>query len=190
MQFSNPNDNVRELGLKPGEKVVIFGSGSGGHTLAVARVLKNTGTVYGIDSRAHMVEKLKKEASEQHCMNVRIVEGNIERQGGTSIGPLSADVVIIPDTLFSHTNKEGIIKESERILKPGGRMMVVEWVASFGGAGPQPDDVFSEEASLNLAKKIGFVYDRRFSAGNYHYAVIFHKPTLEEKKRIGSITPL
>lgn len=182
MQFSNPDDNIRELGLKPGEKVVIFGSGSGGHTLATARALKGGGTVYGVDSRGHMVEKLKKEASEQHHMNVRVIDGNIERQGGTGVGSLSADTVVIPDTLFSHANKEGILKEADRILHPGGRMMVVDWVASFGGVGPEPDDVFSEEEALKLAKSVGFVYDRRFSAGNYHYALIFHKPTPEEKK--------
>jgi ubiquinone/menaquinone biosynthesis C-methylase UbiE len=177
MQFSNPDDNIRELGLKPGEKVVIFGSGSGGHTLAAARALKGNGTVYGIESRAHLVEKLKKEASEQHHMNVRVINGSVEHQGGTSMGSLTTDAVIIPDTLFSHTNKEGIFKEAERILCPGGRLLIVDWVASFGGAGPQPQDVFPEEEAMKLAKNAGFVYDRRFSAGNYHYALIFHKKT-------------
>jgi ubiquinone/menaquinone biosynthesis C-methylase UbiE len=177
MQFSNPDDNIREFGLKPGDKVVIFGSGSGGHTLAAARVLKNSGgTVYGVESRGHLVDKLKKDAQEQHYMNVRIVNGNVERLGGTSLGSLTVDAVIIPDTLFSHENKEGIFKEADRILKPGGRMLVVEWIASFGGAGPQPEDVFPEPAAMELAKSAGFIHDRRFSAGNYHYALIFHKP--------------
>jgi ubiquinone/menaquinone biosynthesis C-methylase UbiE len=183
MQFSNPDDNIRELGLKPGEKVVIFGSGSGGHTLAAARALKGNGTIYGIESRAHLVEKLKKEASEHHHMNVRVIDGNVERMGGTSLSSLSTDTVIIPDTFFSHTNKEGILKEADRILKPGGRVLVVDWIASFGGAGPQPEDVFPEDKALKLAKDSGFIYDRRFSAGSYHYALIFHKPMREENRK-------
>ena len=176
MQFSNPDDNVREFGIKPGQKVAIFGSGSGGHTLAVARVMKGTGTIYGIDSRSHMIEKLKREASEQHYMNIRVVGGNVERMGGTGITPLSTDAVIIPDTLFSASDKTGVFKEADRILSYGGRLLVVDWSASFGGAGPQPEHVFTEEEALAIAKKIGFVYDRRFSAGSYHYALIFHKP--------------
>ncbi|MCX6735580.1 MAG: methyltransferase domain-containing protein [Candidatus Parcubacteria bacterium] len=183
MQFSNPDDNIREMRLTPGDKVVIFGSGSGGHTLAAARVLKSAGTIYGIDSRGQMVEKLKKEASEQHHMNVRVINGNVEKLGGTSLGPLTTDVVIIPDTFFSHSDKEGILKEADRILRPGGKMLVIDWIASFGGAGPQPEHVFSEEEALKLSKNAGFVYERRFSAGSYHYALIFHKPTGEEKKK-------
>jgi ubiquinone/menaquinone biosynthesis C-methylase UbiE len=182
MQFSNPDDNVREFGIKPQQKVAIFGSGAGGHTLAVARVLSGTGTIYGIDSRSEMIEKLKREASDRHHMNVRVVGGNVERMGGTGITPLSSDAVIIPDTLFSAGNKEGVFKEADRILSYGGRLLVIDWTASFGGAGPQPEHVFSEQEALELAKKVGFIYDRRFNAGNYHYALIFHKPIPKEKK--------
>jgi ubiquinone/menaquinone biosynthesis C-methylase UbiE len=183
MQFSNPDDNIREFGIKPGTKVAVFGSGSGGHTLATARAMKGTGTIYGIDSRSQLVEKLKKEASERHHMNVRVIGGDVDRMGGTGITPLSTDAVIIPDTLFSANDKEGVFKEALRILSYGGRLLVIDWTASFGGAGPQPEHVFSEQEALALAKKIGFVYERRFSAGNYHYALIFHKAVPNENRK-------
>ncbi|MFA6494212.1 MAG: methyltransferase domain-containing protein [Candidatus Paceibacterota bacterium] len=181
MQFSNPDDNIREFGVKPEQKIAIFGSGSGGHTLAAARAMNGTGTIYGIDSRGQMVEKLKKEASDRHHMNVRVVGGDVERMGGTGITPLSTDAVIVPDTLFSANDKAGVFKEADRILSYGGRLLVIDWIASFGGTGPQPEHVFSEQEALELGKKIGFVYDRRFPAGNYHYALIFHKPKPDEK---------
>jgi len=180
MQFSNPDDNIREFGIKPGEKVVIFGSGSGGHTLAVARALKGTGTIYGIDSRSQMIEKLKKEAADRHHLNVRVNGGNVERMGGTGVTSLSVNSVIIPDTLFSASNKEGVFKEADRILAYGGRLLVIDWTDSFGGTGPQPEHVYKEQDALRDAKTAGFIYERRFSAGNYHYALIFHKPTPEE----------
>ncbi len=183
MNFSNPDDNIRGLGLNPGEKVVVFGSGSGGHTLAVARALKGSGTVYGIDVRGAMVEKLKKEAAERHHLNVRVQNGNVDCLGGTGMGAMSTDAVIIPDTLFAYRDKETMLKEAERIMKPGGRLLIVEWAASYAGAGPAPQDVCPEEDAFGFAKKAGFEYVRRFSAGNYHYALIFHKP-LNPKKRI------
>jgi ubiquinone/menaquinone biosynthesis C-methylase UbiE len=176
MNFSNPDDNIRELKLKPDEKVVVFGSGSGGHTLAAARALKGSGTIYGIDTRGQMVEKLKREAAERHHLNIRVQNGNIERLGGTGVGQMSADAVIIPDTLFAYRDKETMLKEANRIMKPGGRLLIVEWAASFAGAGPAPQDVCPENVALELAKGAGFEYDRRFSAGNYHYGLIFHKP--------------
>jgi len=183
MQFSNPDDNIREFGLKPGQKVVIFGSGAGGHTLAAARAMKGTGMIYGIDSRAQAVEKLKREVSERHHMNVRVVGGSVEKLGGSSMGPLTCDAVIIPDTLFSATDKMAVFKEADRILSYGGKLLVIDWISSFGGAGPQPEHVYMEPDALKDAKTAGFVYERRFSAGNYHYALIFHKPTPEETKK-------
>lgn len=176
MNFSNPDENIKELGLKQGDKVVVFGSGSGGHTLAAARALKGSGMIYGIDVRGAMVEKLKKEVSEQHHLNVRVIHGDVDHLGGTSVGTRSTDAVIIPDTLFAYRDKETMLKEADRIMKPGGRLLIVEWAASYAGAGPAPQDVVPETDALGFAKKAGFVFDRRFSAGNYHYALIFHKP--------------
>lgn len=176
MNFSNPDDNIREFGLNPGEKVVVFGSGSGGHTLAAARALKGSGTIYGIDVRNALIEKLKKEAAERHHLNIRVLHGNVDHLGGTGVGGMSTDAVIIPDTLFAYRDKETMLKEADRIMKPGGRLLIVEWAASYAGAGPAPQDVCPEEDALAFAEKAGFVCDRRFSAGNYHYALIFHKP--------------
>lgn len=179
--FSNPDDNIRQIGLKSGDKVVVFGSGSGGHTLAAARALKGSGTIYGIDVRGQMVEKLKKEAQERHHLNIRVLHGNVDHLGGTGVGQMSTDVVIIPDTLFAYRDKETMLKEADRIMKPGGKLLIVEWSASFAGAGPAPEDVCPENVALELAKGAGFEYNRRFSAGNYHYGLIFHKPA-EPKK--------
>jgi ubiquinone/menaquinone biosynthesis C-methylase UbiE len=186
MQFSNPDENIREFGLKDGQKVAIFGSGSGGHTLASARAMKGTGTIYGIDSRAHSLEKLSKEVADRHFLNVRIKGGNVERVGGTGITSNSTDAVLIPDTLFSASSKTGVFKEAERILSFGGRLLVVDWIASFGGAGPQPEHVYTEEEAMKDAKTAGFIYDRRFSAGSYHYALIFHKPRPDEVRKVKS----
>jgi len=182
MQFSNPDENIRELGLHPGEKIVIFGSGAGGHTLAAARAMGSSGTIYGVDERGNMVEKLKKEVAERHMMNVRIVHGTVDHPKGTSIGTDTADVVIIPDTLFSHENKPAIVEEASRILKPGGRLLVVDWKSSYRGAGPSPEHVITEESALALAKTAKFILDKKWNAGSYHYAIRFHKPSMEELK--------
>jgi len=190
MHFSNPDENIKQLGLRPGEKVVIFGSGAGGHTLAAARALAGSGIVYGIDARGQMVEKLKKEVSERRHLNVRILPGKVDTYGGTGVHPGTTDAVAIPDTLFSHQNKEAIFQEAMRILKPGGRVLVVDWKASYKGAGPQPEHVFSEEEALAMAKKTGFEYLKKFSAGQYHYALIFLKPREDRSRMLRSPSPL
>jgi len=176
MSFSSPDRNIQELNLRGGERVVIFGSGAGGHTLAAARVLKGSGTVYGLDTRGNMVQKLKNEVRDKHFLNVRILEARFDVLHGSTVSAMSADVVIIPDTLFAYADKAVILKEATRIMRPGGQLLVIDWAQSSGGVGPSVHSIFSEDQALELAKQVGFEFVRTFRAGDYHYALIFQKP--------------
>ena len=56
----------------------------------------------------------------------------------------SVDAVIISDLLFHVEHKNQVLQEAHRILRAGGRILVVDWRESFGGVGPEPDHVISE----------------------------------------------
>jgi hypothetical protein len=65
--------------------------------------------------------------------------------------------------------------EIKRILKPGGRVLFVDWASSFGGIGPQSQHVFDEDMAKKLFEKHGFKEDRTIGAGAQHYGIIFRK---------------
>ncbi len=173
--FSDPVRIIEQSEIHPGMDIADFGSGAGQFTLQAAKALMATGRVYAIDVQKDLLSKLKNEAVHQALYNVEIVWGDIEKQNGTQLKDSCVDLVMMCNLLFQLENKDSVIKEAKRILKPGGRILVVEWEDSFGGIGPKPEMVVTKVMAQNLFEKGGFSLDREVAAGSHHYGMIFKK---------------
>ena len=174
--FSDPEKNVEQFDLGKGNYVADFGAGTGFYSFAAAEAVGSTGKVYAIDIQKDLLEKLKNEArNNRHLSNVDIVWGDLDHLGGTRLRADSMDPVIVANVFFMLEGKDNACMEIKRILKKGGRVLIVDWASSFGGIGPQSKDVFSEEAAKAMFIKHGFTEDRAIGAGAQHYGIIFRK---------------
>ena len=173
--FSDPVKNVEQCGIQAGMDIADFGSGSGFYTIAAAKALMATGRVYAIDAQKDLLSKLKNNVARAGLYNVEVIWGDIEKIGGTKLRESSVDLVLLCNVLFQLENKGDIINEIKRILKPVGRILVVDWSDSFGGIGPQPEHVVKKATVLEMFEKGGFHMDREISAGSHHYGFIFKK---------------
>lgn len=109
--------------LNPGETVVDIGCGAGFDTLQAARQVGPRGTVIAVDMTPAMLEKARVSAHEMHLSNVDFRIGYAEKlpvEDGT------ADVVISNGVINLTPDKQGVLRELYRILKPGGRMQVAD----------------------------------------------------------------
>lgn len=174
--FSEPKSNVLQMGLKEGMKVGEFGAGSGHYALAAAHVVGPSGKVYAIDIQEDLLKHVKDSAHREHLRNVETVWGNIEKTGGTKLRDRALDAVILANTLFQLEHKEGVVAEIDRVLAPGGRLLVIDWAGSYGGIGPKPDHVVAEHAAEGLFIRAGYHKTKDFRAGAHHYAIVFTKP--------------
>lgn len=68
-----------------------------------------------------------------------------------------------------------MVREAKRVLRPGGRALVIDWTDSFGGLGPKPEMVFRKEKAGEMFEKNGFHLDREILAGVHHYGLIYKK---------------
>ncbi len=174
--FSDPQENIQQFSLGPGNFVADFGAGSGFYSFAAAEAVGPSGKVYAVDVQKDLLEKLKNEARNiRHLNNVDIIWGDLDHLGGTRLRESSLDAVIASNVFFQLEKKDNACMEMKRILKPGGRVLFIDWASSFGGVGPQPQDVFSEEMAKKLFEKHGFKEDRSIGAGAQHYGIIFRK---------------
>jgi ubiquinone/menaquinone biosynthesis C-methylase UbiE len=174
--FSDPDKNIEQFDLGEGNYVADFGAGSGFYSFAAAEAVGHSGKVYAIDVQKDLLEKLKHEARNiRHLNNVEIVWADLDHLGGTRLRDSSLDAVIVANVFFQLEKKENACLEIKRVLKPGGRVLFVDWASSFGGMGPQSKDVFYEEKAKQLFEKYGFKVDRTISAGAQHYGIIFRK---------------
>jgi len=176
MNFADPKGNVLQLGLREGMKVADVGAGSGHYALAAAAIVGGEGRVYAIDVQEDMLKHVHDAALAKHLRNVETIWGDGEKVNGTTLRDRSIDAAILSNTLFQAHDKPGIVGELKRILKSGGKLLVIDWAGAYGGLGPDPKHVVSEHAAEELFIGGGFHKAKDFRAGPHHYGIVFTAP--------------
>ena len=173
--FSAPEKNIEQLSL--GENLIVadFGAGSGAYTIAAAKAMNGTGRVYAIDVQQDLLTRLENTCKDQHIGNISYIWGNLEKLGGTKLRDASCDVVIISNILFQTPDKKAVIDEARRVLKQGGRLLLIEWTASYNNMGPTNEQIFPEAEAHNMVLAANFTFEKAISAGNFHYGLVFLK---------------
>lgn len=174
--FSSPHQNVLQFGLREGMKVGDFGAGSGHYSRAAAAVVGHSGKVYAIDVQEDILKHLKLNTHERHQHIISGIWGDVEKQGGSHLRDQSLDAVMLANTLFQIENRFGLLAEIKRVLKPGGKLLVVDWAGSYGGMGPAPSKVVSEHDAEGFFINGGFHKVKSFRAGPHHYGIVFTAP--------------
>jgi len=173
--FTNPEQNIKHLYLRESYRVADLGAGIGAYSIIAAKKVGESGRVYAVEVQKELISKIKNNAKEAGLENIEIIWGDIEELNGTKIADDIIDAVIISNVLFQTEDKKGLLAETNRILKSGGKILVVEWSDSFSGLGPAQESVFSKTDAKNLFGGAGFALDEEFDAGEHHYGLVYTK---------------
>lgn len=126
--------------IKPGNTVIDLGSGAGNDCFIVRAETGETGKVIGIDFTPAMLEKARTNAEKRGFNNVEFRQGDIENM---PVSSNTADVVVSNCVLNLVPNKDGVLKDILRVLKPGGHFSISDVVL----IGDLPD-AFRKDAEL------------------------------------------
>jgi SAM-dependent methyltransferase len=111
--------------IKAGDVVVDLGSGAGNDCFVARNLAGPTGKVIGVDFTPAMIDKARKNAEKLNFHNVEFRQGDIENM---PISANVADVVISNCVLNLVPNKDAVIKDIYRVLKPGGHFSISDVV--------------------------------------------------------------
>jgi ubiquinone/menaquinone biosynthesis C-methylase UbiE len=162
--------------IKERMRVADLGCGTSGHfVFPAAKIVGPHGIVYAVDILKPSLESIARRARQENIQNIATVWSDLEVYRATKIETESLDVALLINTLFHSQKRAEILRESIRLLKRGGFLLVVDWETTSSPFGPPPEKRVKIEQLKNVAEKLGLKVEEEFDAGEFHYGVLFSK---------------
>ena len=174
----DPVKILQHVGVGFGQKFVDLGCGGAGYfVLQAAKMVGERGKVYAVDVVKAALSSLESRAKTEGVSNVQTVWSNLEVYNAAKvIENESLDIALAKNVLFQSKKHIEFLKEAHRMLKQGGKLVVIDWRPTSTPVGPPISTRVTEEQVRSAAQAAGFTESGTFDAGKFHYGIIFKKP--------------
>lgn len=168
-KWQNPEAMLTDIGLKPGLTFIDLGCAGGFFTLPAARIVGQTGTVYGIDVDVRSIKSLEDEAARAGLRNIKVTAGRGEDMLACD---RCADIVFFGTALHDFQDPAKVLQNARKIVKPSGNLVNLDWKEEAMPLGPPIEKRFSPEKAIHLIESAGFTFESVKDNGPYHYLII------------------
>jgi len=149
--FKPPIKKIKKSKIKKGDYVLDYGCGPGSYTSAAFEVVGEDGRIYAADIHLLAINRVKKKTEKKHIENIKTILTDCN----TGLDDNSIDVVICFDVMHDIEDKEILLKEFHRVLKPYGYL-------SFNDHHYNRDEIlniFSNSELFELEEQIKKIYN-------------------------------
>ncbi len=167
---------LNKIGITEGYQVLEAGCGQYGHLVfPLAKLTGKSGQVFAVDIIKSHLEEIDRHQKIENLPQIKTIWTDIESWQRNKLESNTLDAILLVNTLNQTKKRSNSLQELTRILKRGGKFLIVEWKEHDLLFGPKVEKRINREDLKNLANKIGLKLIEEFEAGSMHYALIFKK---------------
>jgi len=167
---------LKKLNIKESMRVADLGCGSSGHFIfGIAKLIGARGRIYAIDILKTVLETLDQRIRQENFENIETIWSDLEVFQATKIETESLDIGLLINTLYQSKKRIQMLRESIRMIKKGGKLMIVEWKETSSPFGPLIEHRVKSEAIKSETQNLNLNLEDEFEAGQFHYGLLFTK---------------
>lgn len=167
-----PKELLRSLGLKAGDTMADIGCGPGFFTLPAAEIVGKNGVVLAGDVQGEMLSTVKSRVSEAGLTNVHVLKTS---ETDIPLPASSCNLVLLAFVLNEVSQRASFLHKSARLLRPNGRVAVLEWLpreGDEGAEGPPQEDRIAPEMLTDDAQAAGLHLSERRDLNDDQYLCV------------------
>ena len=171
LQWLPPDEIMARIGPVQGMTVADVGTGTGYFAIPFAKAVGREGKVLAVDFQKEMLENLRRKLSASGALqNLVIIEGEAAH---TTLPENSCDLVIMSNLWHELDDDAGVLREVKRLLRPGGRVAILDWRADLV---PPPGPPVAHRVSLETLRLVlsrhGWTVNYSENVGMHSYLII------------------
>ncbi len=163
---------LRELALQPGMDVADVGAGTGYYSRRIAPLVGPEGQVYAVDVQPEMVAMLQETASRPGLDNIVPVQAGVD---DPKLAPGSIDLALMVDVYHELEYPHEVLTRLVQALRPGGRLVLVEYRAEDDRVPIKPLHKMSEAQVRREASLHALEWERTADTLPWQHVVVFRK---------------
>ena len=164
-EWQKPHDVVMALNLKPTDTVADIGAGSG---YFARRFAIHAGRVFAVDIDEKLLGMVRAKAPAN-------LETIVAAPDDPHLPPRSIDMVFFCDVLHHIENRPAYFAKLARALKPGGRIVVIDFYKKDLPVGPPSSMKLADQEVIAEFQKAGFALSKRLDSLPYQYFLFFEQ---------------
>lgn len=164
-----PADVLHALTIEAGQTVVDVGAGTGYFAVPLAHTVGSNGKVYAVDAQDQMLQWIAAKIDNAGLVNIVLVHAEAS---ATTLPPSSCDLYLTANVWHELEDREAVLTEAKRVLKPAGRIAILDWRPDVERvAGPPLDHRIASYDVQEELRKLGFRNTAAIHVGLYSWLV-------------------
>jgi len=168
-----PENILQKAELKIGDVAGDIGCGIGYFTIPMAKIVGSLGKVYAFDISIEMLETLRNRIEAENLQNVITLHSE---QYSIPIPSETLDFALLSNVLHEVDDYLRFLNEIKRILKPAGKLTIIDWLDKDTGSGPPLHERLSEKFIRDLLSNTNFEIEHyETNADKFHLFICMRK---------------